>query len=103
MRELDVRNFSLASLTFVKSRVDCISLMVDEAIPDVRGSYIANLLLGKLSKDDAGRAYLIASSKLEKTNFATIGHHFVNDSLTQFYKGIPFSDKVLLLVSDTAP
>lgn len=76
-------------------------VVVDETT-DVRGNYVAHLLLGTLGPSVVGSPFLIASSQLEKTNAATIST-FVNNALIQFYEGKPFSDKLLLLVSDAAP
>lgn len=69
---------------------------------DARRNYIANLLIGNLSLHEGGAPLLIASSELEKTNAATVST-FVNDSLMRFYAGKPFSDRILLLVTDAAP
>ncbi len=76
-------------------------IVVDETT-DIRGNYIAHLLIGILTHSEAGKSFLIASSALEKTNSSTICT-FVNDSLVRFYEGRPFSTKVLLFVSDAAP
>jgi hypothetical protein len=90
-------------LTEVRKRIgdNYIYACVDETT-DVRGNYIAHLLIGILSSETPGNAFLIASGQLEKTNASTICT-FVNDSLVKFYNGSAFSDKVLLLVTDAAP
>lgn len=76
-------------------------ISVDETT-DARGNCVANLLIGNLTLHEGGAPFLIASSVLEKTNAATVST-FVNDSLVRFYAGKPFSNVVLLLVTDAAP
>jgi hypothetical protein len=44
------------------------------------GRYVANCLVGKLSEDEPGKSYLLASKQLERTNHETIAR-FVNQSL----------------------
>lgn len=56
-----------------------ICVMVDE-ITDARGLYIANLHIGVVNKDYAGKPYHLASKKLNKTNNETISK-FINYSL----------------------
>jgi hypothetical protein len=52
---------------------------VDETT-DALGRYVANCLVGKLSEDEPGKSYLLASKQLERTNHETIAR-FVNQSL----------------------
>lgn len=54
-----------------------IYVVVDETT-DARGLYIANLLMGVLNKNYAGRPYFLASKQLNRTNKETIGQ-FIND------------------------
>lgn len=44
---------------------------VDETT-DACGRFIANVLVGSLSKDEASKSHLLASKQLEKTNHSTI-------------------------------
>lgn len=76
-------------------------ISVDETTDD-RGYFIANLIIGVLNSFEAGHPYLIASWELERTNASTVCA-FVNDALVRFFRGVPFSDKVLLMVTDAAP
>jgi hypothetical protein len=95
-------------------------ISVDETT-DVKGRYIANMIVGKLTQEEAGNSHLLASKELEKTNHKTIVN-FVDDSLSKsvkfnlffFYFKCPVSlgilyaegvkkDKVLLFLSDAAP
>jgi hypothetical protein len=46
---------------------------------DALGRYVANCLVGKLSEDEPGKSYLLASKQLERTNHETIAR-FVNQS-----------------------
>ncbi len=76
-------------------------ITVDETT-DARGDYVANLLIGTLTRSEVGSPFLIASGTLERTNGSTVSA-FVNDSLIRFYEGKPFSDLILVLVTDAAP
>ena len=60
-----------------------IYLVVDETT-DTCGRYIANLLIGILDENYAGKSYLLATQELDRTNNVTISK-FVHDSLTRFY------------------
>lgn len=78
-----------------------IYIIVDETT-DTCGRYIANLLIGILNEDCAGKSYLIGTQELDRTNNVTISK-FINDCLTRFYlpNAVP-SEKVLLMLSDAA-
>lgn len=76
-------------------------ISVDETT-DVKGRYIANLIIGTLGSDEPSIPYLISVRELEKTNHATVAK-FVNDSLHDFFLPIAVpSDKILLLLTDAA-
>ncbi|KAL4098928.1 hypothetical protein QTP88_023441 [Uroleucon formosanum] len=77
-----------------------IYVVVDETT-DARGLYIANLLVGVLNKDYAGRPYLLASKQLNKTNNETISQ-FINDSLKLLWTDVGMERRVLLLLTDAA-
>lgn len=75
---------------------------VDETT-DSCGRYIANLLIGCLSVEKAGKSYLISSKQLDKTNNCTITR-FVHEGITNFFLPNPIPhDKVILMLSDAAP
>jgi hypothetical protein len=81
---------------------------------------VANCLVGKLSEDEPGKSYLLASKQLERTNHETIAR-FVNQSLGKgfslfkIYFDLKFlcveilwstrvvAEKFLLFVTDGAP
>jgi hypothetical protein len=81
---------------------------------------VANCLVGKLSEDEPGKSYLLASKQLERTNHETIAR-FVNQSLGkgfslfEIYFDLKFlcveilwstrvvAEKFLLFVTDGAP
>lgn len=75
-------------------------LVVDETT-DVRGNYVANLLIGKLSSHEAGYPFLLASKILDKTNHDTICR-FINSSLKIFPNDSGIENRVLLLLTDAA-
>ncbi|KAJ3654972.1 hypothetical protein Zmor_014122 [Zophobas morio] len=54
-------------------------ISVDETT-DRLGRYIAHLVIGKLSSEEAGRPFLLALKQLDKTNSNTISR-FINESL----------------------
>ncbi|CAH0546677.1 unnamed protein product [Brassicogethes aeneus] len=56
-----------------------ISICVDETT-DVKGRYIANLIVSKLSDEGPSVPYLLTCRVLEKTNHAKVAC-FINDSL----------------------
>ncbi|XP_068898406.1 uncharacterized protein [Tenebrio molitor] len=74
---------------------------VDETT-DALGRYVANCLVGKLSEDEPGKSYLLASKQLERTNHETIAR-FVNQSLEILWSTRVFAEKFLLFVTDGAP
>ncbi|KAH0818587.1 hypothetical protein GEV33_004204 [Tenebrio molitor] len=76
-------------------------ISVDETT-DVKGRYIANMIVGKLTQEEAGNSHLLASKELEKTNHKAIVN-FVDDSLRILYPEGVKKDKVLLFLSDAAP
>ena len=59
--------------------------VVDETTDDCH-RHVANFLVRKLTEDDPGTPYLIASKFLEKTNYSTVAR-FVNDSLRLLWQG----------------
>jgi hypothetical protein len=59
-------------------------ISVDETT-DVKGRYIANMIVGKLTQEEAGNSHLLAPKELEKTNHKTIVN-FVDDSLSKSVK-----------------
>jgi hypothetical protein len=59
-------------------------ISVDETT-DVKGRYIANMIVGKLTQEEAGNSHLLASKELEKTNHKAIVN-FVDDSLSKSVK-----------------
>ena len=77
-----------------------IYIIVDETT-DLRGLYIANLLVGVLNKNYAGRPYLLASKQLNKTNNKTISQ-FINDLLKLLWTDVGMERRVLLLLTDAA-
>lgn len=81
-------------------RHEYVYLVVDETT-DVRGNYVANLLIGKLSSHEAGYPFLLASKILEKTNHDTICR-FINNSLKMFPNDSGIENRVLLLLTDAA-
>jgi Protein of unknown function (DUF 659) len=77
-----------------------IYVVVDETT-DACGRYVANLLVGKLSEDEAGTPFLLTSKVLERTNHSTIAR-FVNDSLRVLWPAEGQEEKLRLLLSDAA-
>lgn len=76
-------------------------IIVDETT-DACGRYIANLMIGKLSEEEPGKAYLIAVKELEKTNNLTVTR-FIQETLTNFWLPNPVpTEKILILLSDAA-
>lgn len=75
-------------------------LVVDETT-DIRGNFVANLLIGKLSSCEAGYPFLLASKVLDKTNHDTICR-FINTALKIFPNDSGIEDRVLLLLTDAA-
>ncbi|KAK4875288.1 hypothetical protein RN001_011710 [Aquatica leii] len=55
---------------------------VDETT-DCRGRYIANFVVGKLSEQEPGKAYLLASKEIPQTNHKTVANFF-DDCLRTF-------------------
>lgn len=45
----------------------CLYIMVEETTY-AKGKYIANLIIGALTHEEAGKLYLIASLEIERTN-----------------------------------
>lgn len=69
---------------------------------DACGRYIANLMIGKLSDEEPGKAYLIAAKELEKINNLTVTR-FIQETLTNFWLPNPVpTEKILILLSDAA-
>lgn len=64
--------------------------------------FIANVIVGKLSSDEAGRPLLLNVAELNKTNYQTIASLY-NDSMSLLWPGGVQHSKVLLFVSDGAP
>lgn len=77
-------------------------IVVDET-SDACGRYIVNLMIGKLTEDEPGKAYLIAVKEVEKTNNLTVTR-FIQETLTHFFLPNPVpTEKILVLLSDAAP
>lgn len=75
-------------------------ISVDETT-DVRGRYVANLIVGKLDPNSSSRAYLICTKQLEKTNKQTVAN-FVNNGLKVLYPNSIDENRVLLAYTDAA-
>lgn len=76
-------------------------MSIDEAT-DSLGRNIANVVIGKLVGDCAGKGFLIHVSELEKTNASTIVQT-VQEALRILWNGAPEkTDKLLYLVTDSA-
>jgi hypothetical protein len=60
----------------------CFWIGVDETT-DVRGRYIGNVIVGKLSPASSSKSFLIASKVLDAANHSTI-IALVNDSIREF-------------------
>ena len=73
---------------------------MDETTDDCH-RHVANFLVGKLTEDDPGTPYLIASKVLEKTNQSTVAW-LVNDTPILLWQGGKENEFVVLL-SDAAP
>lgn len=93
-----------AALTNIRDELKNKSLWfsVDETT-DVKGRYVANLIVGALNENGQGKGHLISVKVLEKTNNLTIAR-FVNESFSSFYlpEAVP-SENLLLMVTDAAP
>jgi len=74
---------------------------VDETT-DLKGRYIANLLVGVLKNDMPTQPYLISFKELDKTNHSTVSR-FINNSLKTLWPLGGHDEKVLLMLSDAAP
>jgi len=74
---------------------------VDETT-DLKGRYIANLLVGVLKNDMPTQPYLISCKELGKTNHSTVSR-FINNSLKTLWPLGGHDEKVLLMLSDAAP
>ncbi|KAJ3651273.1 hypothetical protein Zmor_017323 [Zophobas morio] len=77
-----------------------IRISVDETT-DRLGRYIAHLVTGNLSSEEAGRPFLLALKQLDKTNSNTISR-FINDSLALLWPKGTEHKKVKWFVSDGA-
>ncbi|KAJ3646805.1 hypothetical protein Zmor_024375 [Zophobas morio] len=75
-------------------------ISVDETT-DRLGRYIAHLVIGKLSSEEAGRPFLLALKQLDKTNSNTISR-FINESLALLCPKGTEHKKVKGFVSDGA-
>ncbi|XP_063917782.1 uncharacterized protein LOC135133332 [Zophobas morio] len=75
-------------------------ISVDE-MTDRLGRYIAYLVIGKLSSEEAGRPFLLALKQLDKTNSNTIST-FINESLGLLWPKGTEHKKVKWFVSDGA-
>lgn len=65
--------------------------------------YVANLIIGKLNENSSGKPFLLRSSVLDKTSYATVSR-FVNEALEFLFRPKPAErEKILLLVTDGAP
>jgi hypothetical protein len=77
-----------------------IYVSVDETT-DSMGRYVANVIVGALLPNEAGRSYVLTTSFLDQTNHATISKA-VNDAMILLWpKGIRY-DSVLVLLTDAA-
>ena len=79
---------------------DLIWISADETT-DSCGRYIANLIVGKLSKEPS-IPHLVACKVLEKTNHSTIAR-FINDSIKSLFPDYSMDEKICVFVSDGAP
>ncbi|KAJ3653035.1 hypothetical protein Zmor_018953 [Zophobas morio] len=77
-----------------------IRISVDETT-DRLGRYIAHLVIGKLSSEEAGRPFLLALKQLDKTNSTTISR-FINESLALLWPKGTEHKKVKWFLSDGA-
>ncbi|GBP31961.1 hypothetical protein EVAR_18500_1 [Eumeta japonica] len=68
---------------------------------DSCGRYMANLIVGKLSKDPS-TPHLVACKVLEKTNHSTIAR-FINDSIRTLFSDSSMDEKICVFVSDATP
>lgn len=68
---------------------------------DSCGRYIANLIVGKLTKEPAV-PHLVACKILEKTNYSTVAR-FINDSIKSLFPDSSADEKICIFVSDAAP
>lgn len=90
------------ALAYVRRHIgsNYIWIAVDETT-DVKGRYVANLVIGKLDGEESPTPFLISSKVLEHTNHATVAR-FVNDGLKVLWPEGVQEDKVLVLYSDAA-
>ncbi|KAJ3646609.1 hypothetical protein Zmor_024190 [Zophobas morio] len=75
-------------------------ISVDETT-DRLGRYIADVIIGKLSSEEAGRPFLLALKQLDKTNSNTISR-FINELLALLWPKGTERKKVKWFVSDGA-
>lgn len=68
---------------------------------DTCGRYIANLIVGKLSKEPS-TPHLVACQVLEKTNYSTIVR-FINDSIKSLFPDSSMDERICVFISDGAP
>lgn len=68
---------------------------------DSCGRYIANLIVGKLTKEPSP-THLVACKVLEKTNHSTVAR-FINDSIRTLFPNSTVDEKICIFVSDAAP
>jgi hypothetical protein len=73
--------FHFWTIDRIRNELDPFNIWVSvDETTDALGRYVANCLVGKLSEDEPGKSYLLASKQLERTNHETIAR-FVNQSL----------------------
>lgn len=75
--------------------------VIDEAT-DACGHSVANCLIGTLQPNSAGRAHLVASKRLERTNHSTIVD-FVKECFHSVWPNEDHSEEVLVMLTDAAP
>lgn len=74
---------------------------IDETT-DITGRFVANVVIGTLNENDAGKNFLLHSEELEKCNHSSICQLFDKSMHILWPNGIQHN-KVLLLLSDAAP
>ena len=76
-------------------------ISIDETT-DVKGRYVANVIIGTLEVAEMSKIYLLTSEELEKTNSSTIAQLFTTALALLWPEGVQHKN-VLLFLSDAAP
>lgn len=76
-------------------------ISIDETT-DVKGRYVANVIIGTLEVAQMTKIYLLTSEELEKTNSSTIAQLFTTALALLWPEGIQH-ENVLLFLTDAAP